>query len=78
MESIRMVIDWVNNLLWGKNILVVMLIGTALYFTVRTKDVYKRQVGNCEGLDYNGQYNLIDPDYVFDKIEEMSKKFIIK
>lgn len=27
LESIRTVIDFVNNLLWGKNILVVMLIG---------------------------------------------------
>ena len=46
MESIRMVIDWVNNLLWGKNILVVMLIGTALYFTVRTKFMQFRLFGD--------------------------------
>lgn len=44
----------------------------------RHQGVEPDDVGNCEGLDYNGQYNLIDPDYVFDKIEEMSKKFIIK
>ena len=41
-----MVIDWVNNLLWGKNILVVMLIGTALYFTVRTKFMQFRLIGD--------------------------------
>ena len=46
MESIRMVIDWVNNLLWGKNILVVMLIGTALYFTIRTKFMQFRLFGD--------------------------------
>lgn len=46
MESIRMVIDWVNNLLWGKNILVVMLIGTALYFTVRTNFMQFRLFGD--------------------------------
>ena len=46
MESIRMVIDWVNNLLWGKNILVVMLIGTALYFTVRTRFMQFRLFGD--------------------------------
>lgn len=44
----------------------------------RHQGVEPGDVGNCEGLDYNGQYNLIDPDYVLDKIEEMSKKFIIK
>ena len=44
----------------------------------RHQGVEPGDVGNCEGLDYNGQYNLIDPDYVFDKIEEMSKKFIVK
>lgn len=44
----------------------------------RHQGVELNDAGNCEGLDYNGQYNLIDPDYVFDKIEEMSKKFIAK
>lgn len=44
----------------------------------RHQGVEPGDVGNCEGLDYNGQYNLIDPDYVFDKIKEMSKKFIAK
>ena len=44
----------------------------------RHQGVEPNDVGNCEGLDYNGQYNLINPDYVFDKIEEMSKKIIAK
>lgn len=44
----------------------------------RHQGVELNDAGNCEGLDYNGQYNLIDPDYVFDKIEKMSKKFIAK
>ena len=44
----------------------------------RHQGVEPNDVRNCEGLDYKGQYNLIDPDYVFDKIEEMSKKFIAK
>ena len=44
----------------------------------RHQGVEPNDEGNCEGLDYKGQYNLIDPDYVFDKIEEMSKKFITK
>ena len=44
----------------------------------RHQGVDSDDVGNCENLDYNGQYNLIDPDYVFDKIEKMSKKFIAK
>lgn len=44
----------------------------------RHQGVEPNDEGNCEGLDYKGKYNLIDPDYVFDKIEEMSKKFIAK
>ena len=44
----------------------------------RHQGVEPNDVRNCEGLDYKGQYNLINPDYVFDKIEEMSKKFITK
>jgi len=37
MESIHKIVDSVNGLLWGKNILVFMLIGTAIYFSVKTK-----------------------------------------
>ena len=33
MESIYKMVDAVNGLLWGKNILVFMLIGAALYFS---------------------------------------------
>ena len=44
----------------------------------RHQGVEPNDVRNCEGLDYKGQYNLINPDYVFDKIEEMSKKIIAK
>ena len=37
MNLITNIVNFVNNLLWGKNILVVMLIGTACYFTVKTR-----------------------------------------
>ena len=37
MESIYKIVDSVNGLLWGKNILVFMLIGAALYFSFKTK-----------------------------------------
>lgn len=37
MEIIREIINFVNEILWGKNILVVMLVGTALYLTLRTR-----------------------------------------
>ena len=37
MESIYKMVDAVNGLLWGKNILVFMLIGAALYFSFKTK-----------------------------------------
>lgn len=46
MESIRVIINFVNNLLWGKNILVVMLIGTAVYFTFKTKFMQFRLFGD--------------------------------
>lgn len=46
MNLITSVVDFVNNLLWGKNILVVMLIGTALYFTVRTRFMQFRLFGD--------------------------------
>ena len=37
MTGIYKIVDAVNNLLWGKNILVFMLIGAALYFSFKTK-----------------------------------------
>ncbi|MFR9019040.1 MAG: alanine/glycine:cation symporter family protein [Fusobacterium sp.] len=46
MSFITGIVDFVNNLLWGKNILVVMLIGTALYFTVRTRFMQFRLFGD--------------------------------
>jgi len=46
LESIRTVIDFVNNLLWGKNILVVMLIGTAVYFTFKPRFMQFRLFGD--------------------------------
>ena len=39
MESIYKIVDAVNGLLWGKNILVFMLIGAALYFSFKTKQI---------------------------------------
>ena len=38
MDSIYKMVDAVNGLLWGKNILVFMLIGAALYFSFKTKE----------------------------------------
>lgn len=46
MNYVTSIVEWVNNLLWGKNILVVMLIGTALYFTVRTRFMQFRLFGD--------------------------------
>lgn len=46
MALITNIVDFVNNLLWGKNILVVMLIGTALYFTIKTKFMQFRLFGD--------------------------------
>ena len=46
MEILRGIIDSTNNLLWGKNILVVMLIGTALYLSIKTKFMQFRLFGD--------------------------------
>lgn len=46
MTFITNIVDFVNNLLWGKNILVIMLIGTAFYFTIRTKFMQFRLFGD--------------------------------
>lgn len=46
MNYVTSIVEWVNNLLWGKNILVVMLIGAALYFTVRTRFMQFRLFGD--------------------------------
>lgn len=40
------IVNLVNNFLWGKNILVVMLIGTAIYFTLRTRFMQFRLFGD--------------------------------
>lgn len=37
MAILDIIINGVNNILWGKNILVVLLIGAAIYFSIRTK-----------------------------------------
>lgn len=37
MLYISNIVDGVNNLLWGKNILVFLLVGAAIYFTIKTK-----------------------------------------
>ncbi len=46
MNLVTNVVNFVNNLLWGKNILVVMLIGTAVYFTIKTKFMQFRLFGD--------------------------------
>lgn len=46
MEIIREIINFVNEILWGKNILVVMLVGTALYLTLRTRFMQFRLFGD--------------------------------
>lgn len=37
LNSIKWIIEGVNNLLWGKNILVFLLLGSAIYFSIRTR-----------------------------------------
>lgn len=45
-----MVIDTVNEILWGKNILVVLLIGTGLFFTLKTEFIQLRLIKEMVGL----------------------------
>ncbi|KID49933.1 hypothetical protein C095_02070 [Fusobacterium necrophorum subsp. funduliforme B35] len=37
LESVKWMIESVNNFLWGKNILVFLLVGSAIYFSIRTR-----------------------------------------
>lgn len=46
MNLITNIVNFVNNLLWGKNILVVMLIGAAIFFTIRTRFMQFRLFGD--------------------------------
>lgn len=50
MEIVTKIIEAVNNLLWGKNILVVMLIGTAIFMTIRTKGMQFRLFKDIIGI----------------------------
>lgn len=44
--GIKEIINLVNDILWGKNILVVMLMGTAIYLTFRTRFMQFRLFGD--------------------------------
>ncbi|MGL5902946.1 MAG: alanine:cation symporter family protein, partial [Cetobacterium sp.] len=59
MNWIKMVIDFTNSILWEKNILVVLLIGMALYATYRTKFMQIRLLGQIfktlKGSDKEGE-----------------------
>ena len=46
MNWITCVVDCVNNILWGKNILVFMLIGAAVFFTFKTRFMQFRLFGD--------------------------------
>lgn len=45
-KVMREVINLVNDLLWGKNILVVMLIGAAIYLSIKTNFMQFRLFGD--------------------------------
>lgn len=45
MSQISTIVDLVNSFLWGKNILVFMLVGAALYFTFKTRFMQVRLFG---------------------------------
>ncbi|MGL4426125.1 MAG: alanine/glycine:cation symporter family protein, partial [Cetobacterium sp.] len=59
MNWIKMIIDSTNSILWEKNILVVLLIGMALYATYRTKFMQIRLLGQIfktlKGSDKEGE-----------------------
>lgn len=50
MGIITKIIETVNNLLWNKNILVVMLIGTAVFMTIRTRGMQFRLFKDIVGI----------------------------
>ena len=45
LAQIRGIVDQVNNLLWGKNILVVLLIGATILATLGTRFMQFRLLG---------------------------------
>ncbi|MBS9776023.1 MAG: sodium:alanine symporter family protein [Fusobacterium sp.] len=57
MNYVNVVVDYVNGLLWGKNILVYMLIGAALYFSFRTRFMQFRLFGKIAKVLFKGNKN---------------------
>lgn len=59
MEMLKLIINTTNNILWGKNILVIMLVGTAVFITFKTrfmqirlfKEMLKTLTGNSDEKD---------------------------
>lgn len=43
--SYRTLIEWGNNIMWNKNLLVILLVGSGLYLTIRTKFMQFRLFG---------------------------------
>lgn len=54
MNYINMVVDYINSILWGKNILVYMLIGAALYFSFKTRFMQFRLFGKIIKVLFKG------------------------
>lgn len=57
MSYISTIVDLVNAFLWGKNILVFMLVGAALYFTFKTKFMQIRLFGKIIKVLFKSEKN---------------------
>lgn len=55
MSHISAIIDFVNGILWGKNILVFMLVGAAIYFTFKTRFMQFRLFGKIVNVLFKNE-----------------------
>lgn len=50
MNSFSSIVEFVNGIIWGKNIIVILLVGTGIFFTLRMKFMQVRLLKDMVGL----------------------------
>lgn len=50
MNFLSSIVDCINGIIWGKNIIVVMLVGTGIFFTLSMKFMQIRLLKDMVGL----------------------------
>lgn len=57
MNSFSSIVEFVNSIIWGKNIIVVLLVGTGIFFTLRMKFMQVRLLKDMIGLLVKNEKN---------------------